>query len=1192
MLKYIDNYIICDTGSTDNTKQIIKDFFEKHNIPGIIYDDQWEDFGHNRTLALERCKGETEYAWVIDADDIIVGDLVLPEKLDADCYLLQYGTGFVYHRQQIFRISDDLNWRYRGVLHEYPECDKFNFTKPIIGGKYYIDSRRLGDRSKDPNKYLRDAHILEKGLEKEPNNERYVFYIAQSYFDHGDIETGIKWYTRRIALGGWFEEVYYSYYRIASGLEILKKPWEEVELAYLAAYNYCKDRAESLYHIALHYRGVEDFKKAYKYAKIGSLIKYPQHCSLFVMKDVYDYKMLDELSINAFFIGEYMESLLICKKLLANPDLPPDYRERVKKNLEFNSTKLSAVDKSNCIIYTGYTNINNDQDLADLIKDYQICYNIYLVGHNINISDVKSFNYNNVYYLTIKQLEKMKSNNKFDYVIMYDNLDMLFDQTPLKSCKLILYLTNRYFRYSIKGRITVKLTNEDIINRLIREISIIIVKSSNLVDNLKTDYQLTENIYSVENSADLYKVIGNNNYRYKCKIDSSSNHCNGYELVIPEYSYTDSNKMYVENTILDLLLEIRALVPRPEIEYYCAKYYQKLDMNPHALTCIEKAIKMCEIQTDNWFNYVDYLNLVKADIQYELGNHLESYNLSNNILKRDKLKEDDRIFGNLVRDKNIDHLKDKSLVYPTERIKKITTRLNNPVKTFDVVFSITTCKRYKLFEKTINSFINNCMDLDKINHWICVDDNSSQEDRQKMQEKYPFFTYIFKDQTEKGHYKSMNIICDFVNKHKSKYLLHMEDDFHFVTPRNYVLDSIKILSVDKSYGQVLFNKNYAEEESSKPHGYIPGGVLKKINKTRYYIHEHIDPEKEAEKYHEFINKHKKYGTNAYWPHFSFRPSMMKVSMLVDLGEFCNTSHFERQYAFDYRDKHYLSCFFDDFCCIHIGKKTWEHDGLNSYHLNKTNQFTIINQLKEKININIIRSGVFNIWKSFKSSANKNLPFYEIANIKNNTDIPVRFRKLFIDNNFNYNREIVNEYLMHLENIDNNSSKYCMIIYDTVKFMDNFNLNEILNYLDEHPDTDICNLSDDHLGLAYVIRQTSFNKLIDNFTSSLTEDISSMFNLDLKIDPLVQIKGMILKKETLKYKQLDGYKFYSQLDSYGNDIEHDNSSTLDELKKKCDLNLGALGFNTSGWIKNVIHPDENLIWLYKSNSGSQGLYVKL
>ena len=48
-----DYYVICDTGSTDNTTDLIKSFFESKNIQGEIYHQTWKDFGTNRTLALQ-----------------------------------------------------------------------------------------------------------------------------------------------------------------------------------------------------------------------------------------------------------------------------------------------------------------------------------------------------------------------------------------------------------------------------------------------------------------------------------------------------------------------------------------------------------------------------------------------------------------------------------------------------------------------------------------------------------------------------------------------------------------------------------------------------------------------------------------------------------------------------------------------------------------------------------------------------------------------------------------------------------------------------------------------------------------------------------------------------------------------------------------------------------------------------------
>src|SRR3972149_8873687 len=158
--KYIDFYVICDTGSIDNTKILIKDFFDKKNIKGEILDHIWyDDFGINRTMALKACKIfceklELDYIWVIDADDILIGFIEL-SNLNKDCYALRYGNEFTYPRSQIFKA--ELDWEYYCVRHEFPSCSKENYTYELIKGDYYIESRRQGSRNNNPNKYLDDA---------------------------------------------------------------------------------------------------------------------------------------------------------------------------------------------------------------------------------------------------------------------------------------------------------------------------------------------------------------------------------------------------------------------------------------------------------------------------------------------------------------------------------------------------------------------------------------------------------------------------------------------------------------------------------------------------------------------------------------------------------------------------------------------------------------------------------------------------------------------------------------------------------------------------------------------------------------------------------------------------------------------------------------------------------------------------
>src|ERR1043166_5380999 len=68
---FISHWTICDTGSTDGTPEIIERFMARAGIPGKLYRDEWGNFGHNRTLAIERARGTADYHLLLDADMVL-----------------------------------------------------------------------------------------------------------------------------------------------------------------------------------------------------------------------------------------------------------------------------------------------------------------------------------------------------------------------------------------------------------------------------------------------------------------------------------------------------------------------------------------------------------------------------------------------------------------------------------------------------------------------------------------------------------------------------------------------------------------------------------------------------------------------------------------------------------------------------------------------------------------------------------------------------------------------------------------------------------------------------------------------------------------------------------------------------------------------------------------------------------------
>ena len=614
---FIDTWCIVDTGSTDGTQDLIRSYFAEANIPGTLHEREWVNFAINRSQSLQLARDTADYSFVLDADDLVVGQ---PDfcGLNADAYMMRIGDGFTYWRSQLF--SNKREWEYRGVVHEYAACAEPCGPIERLDGDYYIDTRRLGARNLIDDKYERDTNVLRAELERDPNDSRTVFYLAQSRFDAGDATEAYDLYSKRTEMGGWDEEIFYSHLQRARALDRMGAGWEQVLSIFLEAWNFRPSRIEPLIEIARHYRSTSEWELAHLFASRATDAEFPDGDLLFVAADCYRWQAQDERAIAAYYTGRYQESFDHCASLLTSVDLPLDQRERVLSNMMF----------------------------------------------------------------------------------------------------AVPFIT------------------------------------------------------------------------------------------------------------------------------------------PNTTT-------------------------------------------------------------------------------PVSVIERLTERFAAPCTDPRVTLTITTCKRRDLFERTIDSFLLNCRDLEAIDRWMCIDDCSSEADRLAMIMRYPFFEFIWKDESSKGHSQSMERLRNEVS---SPYWLHLEDDWEFFLPDNYIARAQAILEDDPSIAQVLFNRNYAEIVSESG---IPGGDLRTttIGKQPYRWHTYF--ERDTEDYITF-NREVAEGAvnNAYWPNFSLRPSMMRTDAINDIGAFSSDApHFELDFAQRFTAAGLHSAFFDALCTFAIGTLTTDKGPdrkPNAYDLNGEPQF--------------------------------------------------------------------------------------------------------------------------------------------------------------------------------------------------------------------------------------------------------------
>lgn len=310
----ITYWVISDTGSTDDTKQIIQSFFAKKNIKGELVEHEWKDFAYNRTKALECAYQKTDYLFIFDADDTINGTLSFP-PLKEDRYMFTFGKDFSYERPLL--ITNRKRWFFTGVLHEYLDSNESRSTVSLKG-PYYVDSGRTGSRSKDPNKYLNDAIVLKQAYAVEPRADlksRYSFYCGQSYMDGGAIDEAIEWYKKCESDNGWDQERYYSCLQLG---ELFRRKGDLIQMQHYWSKT-CQYDVERIEGVVML---MEEFKKQENHFLVNAMFhrwrdyKHDLVNKLFVRTFLYDYELEYLNSICAYYAKDLETGYFCCKKVI------------------------------------------------------------------------------------------------------------------------------------------------------------------------------------------------------------------------------------------------------------------------------------------------------------------------------------------------------------------------------------------------------------------------------------------------------------------------------------------------------------------------------------------------------------------------------------------------------------------------------------------------------------------------------------------------------------------------------------------------------------------------------------------------------------------------------------------------------------------------------------------------------------
>lgn len=383
IISIIDCYCICDTGSTDDTINIIKNYFNEKNISGKIIQEPFLNFSHNRNLSMKACQGMSDYLLLLDADmEVKLNNFNKNILLNYDhFYIFQGNNNFYYKNMRILKNNQKYN--YVGVTHEYISHNDDCIFTTIDKNIFFIND--IGDGGCKYNKFQRDIKLLTNAIKCESTNCRNYFYLANSYYDTQQYNEAIEYYKKRIELNGWNQEVWYSYYKIGLSYMNLNN-FQNALFYFLEAYDYFSERIENIYEIVKYYRIHSKYKLAYYFYKLAETkLNYKKDDWLFLHNDVYTHKLYFEFTIIAYYNNITNINNEVIKIL--NSSNNQNINNNLLSNLKFYNLKLipqKIINFNNLFIQH---DIHFHSSSSCLIKKYNsnnYLMNIRYVNYTIN----------------------------------------------------------------------------------------------------------------------------------------------------------------------------------------------------------------------------------------------------------------------------------------------------------------------------------------------------------------------------------------------------------------------------------------------------------------------------------------------------------------------------------------------------------------------------------------------------------------------------------------------------------------------------------------------------------------------------------------------------------------------------------------------------------------------------------------
>lgn len=280
-----------------------------------------------------------------------------------------------------------------------------------------------------------------------------------------------------------------------------------------------------------------------------------------------------------------------------------------------------------------------------------------------------------------------------------------------------------------------------------------------------------------------------------------------------------------------------------------------------------------------------------------------------------------------------------------ETIKKNSiVRGSSEGKTTTIALTMTCSKRFHLFKRVIPAFKRHCLDLDLITKIIIYDDNSTAEDREKMENiidaLFPDvdLVYIYFNDIETKYHHAYIMQHWYDQIAEVDYVFHLEDDF-LINEDFSLLELQTILKNDDrvAIAGISQPKRNFPEELIKEHSL----VIEYAQNPDYWVWPYIKSKPCGEPL--FLDDvrseegTRNYGFGYYeyfinYSGFGLQPGLIDVKKIRTIPKFELVDKLEADFGQRYSEK-YISVCHNRMKCIHIGSM-WLQEK-SAYEINES-----------------------------------------------------------------------------------------------------------------------------------------------------------------------------------------------------------------------------------------------------------------